>query len=113
MIASKTARGETPDIHIMVVVVSPTTLHAPPAFDAATIAAKIANVHLGPKELMRHSAPDQRGGNVVEKAGENPDHCQQDETTFPIVRKKFRQRERHTALFEVARQQGESTQKTK
>ena len=30
----------TPAIHIIVVVVSPTTLPAPPAFDAATIAAR-------------------------------------------------------------------------
>ena len=29
-----------PAIHIIVVVVSPTTLPAPPAFDAATIAAR-------------------------------------------------------------------------
>ena len=32
--------GEMPSIHIMVVVVSPTTLQAPPALDAATIAAR-------------------------------------------------------------------------
>ncbi len=32
-------RGETPLIHIMVVVVSPSTLPAPPAFEAATIPA--------------------------------------------------------------------------
>ena len=40
MIASKTTTGEMPAIHIMVVVVSPTTLQAPPAFAAATIAAR-------------------------------------------------------------------------
>jgi hypothetical protein len=39
MIASKTRIGEIPAIHIIVVVVSPRTLHAPPAFEAATIAA--------------------------------------------------------------------------
>jgi hypothetical protein len=38
--ASATCSGLTPSIHIIVVVVSPTTLHAPPAFDAATIAAR-------------------------------------------------------------------------
>ena len=32
--------GDTPSIHIIVVVVSPTTLPEPPAFDAATIAAR-------------------------------------------------------------------------
>ena len=32
--------GETPEIHIIVVVVSPTTLPAPPALEAATIAAR-------------------------------------------------------------------------
>ena len=32
--------GLTPAIHIIVVVVSPTTLPAPPALDAATIAAR-------------------------------------------------------------------------
>ena len=40
MPASATTRGETPSIHIMVVVVSPTTLQAPPALEAATIAAR-------------------------------------------------------------------------
>ena len=39
-IASATASGLTPSIHIMVVVVSPTTLPAPPALAAATIAAR-------------------------------------------------------------------------
>jgi hypothetical protein len=38
--ASRTASGETPAIHIIVVVVSPMTLPAPPALDAATIAAR-------------------------------------------------------------------------
>ena len=32
--------GLTPSIHIMVVVVSPTTLPEPPAFEAATIPAR-------------------------------------------------------------------------
>jgi hypothetical protein len=40
MYASNTASGDTPSIHIIVVVVSPTTLPDPPAFDAATIAAR-------------------------------------------------------------------------
>ena len=40
MYASSTTSGLTPSIHIMVVVVSPTTLPEPPAFDAATIAAR-------------------------------------------------------------------------
>ena len=34
------ASGLTPSIHIIVVVVSPTTLPAPPALEAATIAAR-------------------------------------------------------------------------
>ena len=38
--ASSTARGDTPASHNMVVVVSPTTEPAPPAFDAATMPAK-------------------------------------------------------------------------
>ena len=38
--ASSTSSGSTPSIHIMVVVVSPTTLPEPPAFEAATIAAR-------------------------------------------------------------------------
>ena len=37
--AWKTAAGEMPLIHIIVVVVSPTTEPEPPAFEAATIAA--------------------------------------------------------------------------
>ncbi len=38
--ASSTSRGSTPSIHIIVVVVSPTTLPEPPALEAATIAAR-------------------------------------------------------------------------
>jgi hypothetical protein len=38
--ASSTLSGLTPSIHIIVVVVSPTTLPDPPAFEAATIAAR-------------------------------------------------------------------------
>ena len=38
--ASSTCSGSTPSIHIIVVVVSPTTLPEPPAFDAATMAAR-------------------------------------------------------------------------
>jgi hypothetical protein len=38
--ACSTASGETPLIHIIVVVVSPITLPAPPAFEAATIATR-------------------------------------------------------------------------
>ena len=40
MKASSTSSGEMPAIHIMVVVVSPTTLPEPPALEAATIAAR-------------------------------------------------------------------------
>ena len=38
--ASSTSRGFTPSIHIIVVVVSPTTLPEPPALEAATMAAR-------------------------------------------------------------------------
>ena len=38
--AWNTFSGLTPSIHIIVVVVSPTTLPDPPAFDAATIPAR-------------------------------------------------------------------------
>ncbi len=38
--ASNTSRGGIPEIHIMVVVVSPTTLPDPPALDAATMPAR-------------------------------------------------------------------------
>ena len=40
MYAGSTSSGLTPAIHIIVVVVSPTTLPEPPAFDAATIPAR-------------------------------------------------------------------------
>ena len=40
MNASSTSSGSMPAIHIIVVVVSPTTLPAPPALEAATIAAR-------------------------------------------------------------------------
>ncbi len=40
MKASTTLKGLTPSIHIMVVVVSPTTLPEPPALEAATMPAR-------------------------------------------------------------------------
>ena len=40
IVASITSKGLTPAIHIMVVVVSPTTLPAPPALDAAMMPAR-------------------------------------------------------------------------
>ena len=44
----------------MVVVVSPTTLKVPPAFEAATIAAR-THVHLRAEELVGHRSANERG----------------------------------------------------
>ena len=54
-----------PSIHIIVVVVSPTTLPEPPAFDAATIAfglRNVADVDATLRELARVTKP---GGRLV------------------------------------------------
>ena len=98
-----------PSIHIIVVVVSPTTLPAPPALDAATIAGEIADVHLL-EQRVRHRAADHRRRDVVEERRQHEDHHQQDEAAFPVVRQHARQRERDVALLEMPRQQREAEQ---
>ena len=104
------ASGLTPAIHIMVVVVSPTTLPAPPALDGGDDGGEIADMHLAPEHLARHGAADQRGGDVVEKARQHENHHQQHEPALPVVRQERRQHVRDVALLEMARQQRKADQ---
>jgi hypothetical protein len=47
---------------------------------------QITDVHFAAKKLMGHRAADQRCGDIIEKTRKNPDHHQQNEPAFPIVR---------------------------
>ena len=84
--ASSTLSGLTPAIHIMVVVVSPTTLPEPPALDAATIAGEIADVNFAAEDMLRDRAADQRRGDIVEKARKDGDDDEKRKAAFPVVR---------------------------
>ena len=67
-------------------------------------------MHLGLEQLVRHGAADQRGGDVVEEAGENEDHHQHHEAALPVVGQILGQDDRNMALLEVAREQGKAHQ---
>jgi hypothetical protein len=69
-------------------------------------------VYFAAKKLMRHRAADQRRRDIIEKTRKNPDHPQQNKPPFPIVRKKFWQRQRQLAFFEMLGQQRKAHQKT-
>ena len=74
---------------------------------------EIADVHLGPKELVRHRAADQGRGDVIEKARHNPDQDEQGEGALPFVRQKFRQHDRDVTFLEVPRQKREAGEQAK
>ena len=75
---------------------------------------EITDVHLAAEKLVRHGAADQRRGDVVEKAGENPDHHQKHESAFPIVAAEILAGRPGTWLFSKCRdEQGEAREQTK
>ena len=69
---------------------------------------QVADMHLGLEQLVRHGAADQRGGDVVEEAGEHENHHQHHEPALPVVGQILGQDGRDVALFEVAREQGKT-----
>ena len=94
----------------MVVVVSPTTLPEPPAFEAATIAGEIADVDLAAENVPRHGAADQRRGDVVEEARQHEHDDEQHEAALPVVGQEGRHLVGHAALLEMPRQQRKAHQ---
>src|SRR5574343_1260576 len=67
------------------------------------------------EELVGHGAADEGGGNVVEEAGDDEDHDQQDETALPVVGQELGQDDRDVALFEMAgkkREAGEQAEES-
>ena len=60
--------GRMPAIHIMVVVVSPTTLPEPPRVGGRDDGGEVADVQPAAEERGRHRAADHRGRDVVEEA---------------------------------------------
>ena len=71
---------------------------------------EIADVHPGPEELVRHRAANERGGDVVEEAGQNEHDDEHREGALPVVGQHVREHHRHPALLEVARQERKSHQ---
>ena len=67
-------------------------------------------MHPRAEELVRHGAADERGGDVVEEAGQDEHEHQHDEGALPVVGQEVRQHHRDSALLEVARQQREPHQ---
>jgi hypothetical protein len=74
MYASSTDSGDTPAIHIIVVVVSPTTLPEPAGVRRGDDRREIADVHLAAEHHARDRAADQRRGDVVEERRQHEDH---------------------------------------
>ena len=62
---------------------------------------------------MRHGPADQGRRDVVEEAGKDPNHDEEDKGAFPVVRQESRQDHGHMALFEMAREQREADEQTK
>jgi len=95
----------------MVVVVSPTTLPEPPAFEAATIRREIADVDLGAEQRVRHRPADQRAAAIiVEERGQHEYDHEQREAALPVMREYSRELRGHTRFLEVPRQKGEAEQ---
>ena len=59
-------------------------------------------------ERRRHRAADQRRGDVVEKARQHEHHDEHREAAPPVVGQKSRQKDRHPAFLEMAREQREA-----
>ena len=66
--ASNTLSGLMPSIHIIVVVVSPTTLPDAAGIRGRDDRRKIADMNFAPEHVPRHRAADQCGRDIVEKA---------------------------------------------
>jgi hypothetical protein len=109
--ASSTDNGETPAIHIIVVVVSPTTLPEPPAFDARR-SPRDSRDALCAEHDARDCATDQRRGNVVEEGRQHEDHDQQYEGALPVIGQQRGQPCRNLACFEMLRKQREAQQQS-
>ena len=71
---------------------------------------EVADVYLGPEQLMGHGAADQCGGDVVEEGRHDEHQQQQREAAFPVVRQVLGQDHRDMAFLEVAREDGEAHQ---
>ncbi len=100
----------TPAIHIIVVVVSPTTLPAPARVRRGDDRSEIADVHLAAEHRHRHRAADHRRGDIVEEARQHEDHHEQDERAFPVAGQEARQERGNAAVLEVLGKQREAEQ---
>ena len=108
--ASSTLSGLMPLIHIIVVVVSPTTLPAAAGIGGCDDRGQIADVNLSTEDVARHRSPDERGRDIVEEARQNEDDDEKDSAAFPVIRQQGRHLIRNPALLEMPRQQSKSHQ---
>jgi hypothetical protein len=102
--------AKRPSSHIMVVVVSPITLPAPPALAAATTAGEEADVHVA-RGIW--SSPPWRRSSRLRCCREIPRSrtpARAAPAALPVIRQEARQQVRQLALLEVPGQQRESHQ---
>jgi len=104
----KTFRGLTPSIHIIVVVVSPTTLPLPPALLAATIAAIKPMWTLFLKTTRSYRTSYKGSGYVIKERWYDAYKNQQKKRSSPITWKIFWKDIRKAGFFEYLRQNGKS-----
>jgi hypothetical protein len=99
----------TPSIHIIVVVVSPTT---PPTAGIGRCddRRQVADVDLAAKHRAGDRAADQRGGDVIQEARQHENHEKQHQPAFPVVGQQFWQPLRNAAGLEVLGQQRKAEQ---
>ena len=110
IMASNTRLGATPAIHIIVVVVSPTTLQAPPALEAATIAAMEAMWTYARKSSCAIAPPIKAPAILSRKLERIPTSARSVNTAFPIVRQKPRQKCGQMTAFKVIGEQSKAHQ---
>ena len=65
-------------------------------------------MHLGLEQLVGHGAANQRGGDIVQKAGNHKHHHQQRKAALPVVGQVFGQNHRHMAFFKMPGQDGKA-----
>ena len=103
------APGLTPSIHIMVVVVSPTTLPEPPGIGGRDDGGQVADVHLAPEHPLRHAC--RRSAPRRCCRGSSRCTATMTSSTKPPFQSSGRKRGiivGHPAFLEVAREQGEA-----
>jgi hypothetical protein len=94
----------------MVVVVSPMTLPAPPAFDAGDDRGQETNMDALCVDVRGDGCADQRAGDVVEEGRHHEHKAEQRQAAGPAIGQDVGRQIGQLAFFEMTRQQGKAQQ---